>query len=66
MTVTLNGRAQPVEPGLTVDLLLARLSVDARTVLVEHNAEVLPRTKWAGTPLADGDRIELFRVSAGG
>jgi thiamine biosynthesis protein ThiS len=33
---------------------------------VEHNGLALHRHEWPKRPLAEGDRIELIRVVAGG
>lgn len=64
--VWLNGEARAVVSGTTLGQLVAALGLEPKTLLVECNGEVLPREVWGRTGVADGDRIELFRVSAGG
>ena len=46
--------------------LLAALSLDARKVAVERNLEIVPRSLFARTALADGDRIEIVHFIGGG
>jgi sulfur carrier protein len=35
-------------------------------VLVEHNGDALRREEWPGRSLAEGDRLEIIRIVAGG
>ncbi|MDI2035434.1 sulfur carrier protein ThiS [Paenarthrobacter nitroguajacolicus] len=35
-------------------------------VAVARNSEVVPRSQWAATPLADGDELELVTAVQGG
>ena len=63
--VEVNGRKQ--ETGAdTVAALIAELGFVPNTVLVEHNGTALRPDEWNTRPLADGDRIELLRLVAGG
>ncbi|MCC6355063.1 MAG: sulfur carrier protein ThiS [Verrucomicrobiae bacterium] len=64
--IRLNGEARGVAAGTSLASLVAQLGFDSRTLLVEYNGEPLPRDRWDVTALAQGDRVELFRVSAGG
>ena len=66
MTVVVNGEAVEVPAGATVDDLLRQLGLGGRWVIVERNAEPVPRRELATTALADGDRLELVRAVAGG
>ena len=50
----------------TVSALVESLGLPPQTVLVEHNLRALLRSEWESTPLGEGDRIEILRVSAGG
>jgi thiamine biosynthesis protein ThiS len=54
-------------PGIgTIGELLERLNLAAGLVLVEQNGQVVQRAQFALTSLAEGDRIEILRVVAGG
>jgi sulfur carrier protein len=43
-----------------------RAAPDGRGIAVAVNGEVVPRTAWAGTPLRDGDRVEVLSATQGG
>ena len=64
-TVHVNGRKQETAAG-NVAALIAELGFVPNTVLVEHNATALRPGEWSACPIADGDRIELLRLAAGG
>ena len=66
MNLTVNGEAR-VFPGLAdVSALVAALGLDGRKVAVERNLEIVPRSAYLRTPLADGDRIEIVHFIGGG
>jgi thiamine biosynthesis protein ThiS len=46
--------------------LVAELGRHPRTVAVEHNGDILPRDRYATTPLAPGDRLEIVHFVQGG
>jgi thiamine biosynthesis protein ThiS len=66
VTVTVNGRAQEVAPGETVETLLERLGVPAPYALVERNGEPVERARYGETALEDGDTLVVARPVAGG
>ena len=66
VTVTVNGRAQPVAPGETVESLLESLGLGAKYALVERNGEPVERERYGDTALADGDALIVARPVAGG
>ena len=66
MTVTVNGREQPVAPGETVESLLEGLGLGAKYALVERNGEPVERERYGDTALADGDTLVVGRPVAGG
>ena len=66
MTLTINGEPRAfTKLGLLSDLV-SDLGLDARKVAVERNLEIVPRSAYAATPLADGDRIEIVHFIGGG
>ena len=65
MKLFLNG--VPTETSVqTVEQLIQEKGLEPRTLLVEHNGAVAFRSDWPQTFLQEGDRVEFFRVSAGG
>jgi sulfur carrier protein len=66
MTLFLNGEARHF-PGLTtVAALVEALGLDRRKVAVERNLEIVPRSAYQVTSVADGDRIEIVHFIGGG
>jgi len=66
VTVTVNGRPLVLADGATLADLVSALDLDGRVAAAEHNGAPVPPSGYAGTALADGDRVELVRVMAGG
>ena len=66
MTLTLNGEPRAFSGLSDVAGLVAALGLDARKVAVERNLEIVPRSAYGKTVLADGDRIEIVHFIGGG
>lgn len=64
--VILNGEARPIDVGQTIADLLGTLSLDPRTVAVERNLEIVPRSEYATCVLAAGDKLEVVTFVGGG
>ena len=66
MNLTVNGETRAFEGVADVAGLVAALGLDGRKVAVERNLEIVPRSAYGRTPLADGDRIEIVHFIGGG
>ncbi|HEX3700491.1 MAG TPA: sulfur carrier protein ThiS [Phenylobacterium sp.] len=66
MKLTINGEPRAFEALADVAGLVAALGLDARKVAVERNLEIVPRSAYGRTALADGDRIEIVHFIGGG
>ena len=66
MIVFLNGEAAKCENGLTIADLIAQHRLPRETTLVEYNGVALRSRDWPDHKLAEGDRLEVLRVAAGG
>jgi sulfur carrier protein len=66
MKLLLNGEERDLAGVSNVADLVAFLGLDARKVAVEHNLEIVPRSIYAATGLAEGDRIEIVTFIGGG
>jgi sulfur carrier protein len=66
MKLLVNGEEKQISQARDVAALVAELGLPAPTVLIEHNGLALRRNEWAGRFLAEGDRIEILRIAAGG
>ena len=65
--LTVNGVEQRVATGTTLATLVEEvLELEPRTVAVERNGDIAPRTSWEATVLEDGDRLEVVRFVQGG
>ena len=63
--VKINGVEQDVA-GLTVAEYLAGTDYALGRVAVERNGEIVPKSKYSETVLADGDSIEVVSFVGGG
>jgi sulfur carrier protein len=66
LTLMLNGESRELGAPLTVAGLLASLGLDTRKVAVERNEEIVPRSAYAQTWLAEGDWLEIVHFIGGG
>ena len=66
MRISLNGETSDSRGAQTVGDLVRHYALPPETVLIEHNGVALHRREWQETALAEGDRIEIIRVVAGG
>ena len=66
ISVILNGAPPSAPPRSGLAALIQSLGLSAQGVLVEHNGTALLRDEWPSVRLADGDRLEILRVVAGG
>ncbi|HET6265551.1 MAG TPA: sulfur carrier protein ThiS [Usitatibacter sp.] len=64
--ITLNGAPREFPAPLTFDQLLDELALAGRRLAVERNGEIVPRSRFPETRLADGDRIEVVVAVGGG
>ncbi|MFF0826239.1 sulfur carrier protein ThiS [Brevibacillus sp. NPDC003359] len=67
MIVQLNGKkVELAEEITTVRALLTSYSLQEKIVVVERNGEIIDRSTYEQTPIADGDRIEIVHFVGGG
>jgi sulfur carrier protein len=66
MKLTVNGDVRERIQARNVSELVAELGLPAPATLVEHNGEALRRSEWEERKLAEGDRLEIIRIVAGG
>ncbi|MGN7147912.1 sulfur carrier protein ThiS [Arthrobacter sp. SAFR-179] len=78
MNITLNGNPHTVADGASITTLVSQVTgrpladngqaTDGEKlgVAVAHNAQVVPRSQWFATALAEGDDIELVTAVQGG
>ncbi|MFJ6079530.1 sulfur carrier protein ThiS [Pseudarthrobacter sp. NPDC092419] len=78
MNIILNGSLRAVPDGASIAALVSHITgrplaadgqaADGRKlgVAVAQNAQVVPRSQWSATALAEGDDVELVTAVQGG
>lgn len=64
--IVVNGEEREATAGSAVADLLDSLGLPRGKVAVELNREIVPRSRFAQQPLAEGDRIEIVHFVGGG
>jgi sulfur carrier protein len=65
--VTVNGVAREMPVGrASLAELIRDMQLEGKKIAVEKNGEIVPRSRYAETRLADGDRLEIVRAVGGG
>jgi len=64
--LSVNGEVRRIEPGVNLERLLEALALAGKRVAVEKNGEIVPRSRYADTRLADGDALEIVVAVGGG
>jgi sulfur carrier protein len=65
MQVTVNGEQREVSAS-RVDALLSELEYEGTHFAIALNYDVVPKSRWAETPLKAGDEIEIITPRQGG
>jgi sulfur carrier protein len=65
MRVTVNGEVREIS-SVSVDALLGELEYEGTHFAIALNFDVLPRSRWAQTPIKNGDEIEIITPRQGG
>lgn len=66
MNLFLNGETANAPDSVTVAAFLESLGLPEKGVAVERNREIVPKSMYATTRLAEGDRIEIVQFVGGG
>ena len=66
MRIVVNGRVQELDGAVSLAQLLDTLAVEPRRVAVELNRQLVPRSRYAATHLADRDELEIVTLVGGG
>lgn len=64
--LSINGETRRFDGVPDVARLIERLALGGRKVAVEMNGEIVPRSRYAQTPLTDGDALEIVVAVGGG
>ena len=64
--LSVNGVATDIDGARTIADLVVRLGLSGKRIAVEKNGEVIPRSRYALTPIEGGDRLEIVGAVGGG
>jgi sulfur carrier protein len=64
--VRVNGRDVPLPAARTVAALVEHLGLAGKRIAVERNGEIVPKSRYAQTPITPGDRLEIVGAVGGG
>jgi sulfur carrier protein len=64
--ISVNGEPKAVAAPLDVAALVDELALAGKKIAVERNGEIVPRSRFKDTQLADGDRLEIVVAVGGG
>lgn len=67
MQLTINGKPRSFEAdSFSVAHLVQNLELTAKRLAIELNGEIVPRSQFENTKLADGDQLEIVGAVGGG
>ena len=67
MQLTINGKSRSFDAvSLSVALLVQQLELVGKRLAIELNGEIVPRSQFEVTLLADGDKLEIVGAVGGG
>jgi sulfur carrier protein len=64
--VIANGEKVPASIPCTIEQFLKAQKLLPRSVVVEHNGQAVAPSEFGQRPLAEGDRVEIIKIVAGG
>ncbi len=65
-TITLNGQPRTLPSVATVADVISSLGLSGKRIAVERNGAIVPRSRYAETPVLEGDKLELVAAVGGG
>ena len=66
VNITLNGKEQRIQNGLTVSDLLLKWKVRPELITVEVNETILQKLDYEATKIKEGDNVEFVFYMGGG
>ncbi|KPC50855.1 sulfur carrier protein ThiS [Amantichitinum ursilacus] len=66
LTLSINGQPRQFVAPLTVADLVQQLDLLGKRVAIERNGDIVPRSTFAATALAEGDQLEIVVAVGGG
>jgi len=64
--VVVNGTVRSVESAATVADLVASLGLAGKRIAIERNGAIVPKSRYADTPVLPDDHLEIVAAVGGG
>lgn len=64
--LTINGAPRQFDAPLDVARLVEQLDLAGKRIALERNGEIVPRSQFTSTSLANGDKLEIVVAVGGG
>ena len=65
-SLIVNGASADIDDAQTVADVVSRMGLAGKKIAVEKNGEIVPRSRYATTTIARGDRLEIVGAVGGG
>jgi len=66
MHVIVNGTARSIDTPATLAEVVRALGLEGKRIAVERNGAIVPKSRYASTTIAAGDRLEIVAAVGGG
>ena len=66
MDVVVNGTVKNVEAVASLAELVAALGLAGKRIAIERNGTIVPKSRYADTPVTSDDRLEIVAAVGGG
>jgi sulfur carrier protein len=66
IALIINGEPRSFAAPLNVTQLIGGLELEGKRIALERNGEIVPRSHFTQTELADGDQLEIVVAVGGG
>jgi sulfur carrier protein len=66
MKIKINGKQEAVDNAACLSELISSKGLCAEKIVVEYNANILPKEKWGEVTLCENDIIEIISFVGGG
>ena len=66
MNVVVNGETRTIDATGSLSELVQALGLAGKRIAIECNGEIVPKSRYADTRVAPGDRLEIVAAVGGG
>ena len=66
INIIINGEPRSFEQPLAFPQLIDELGLAGKRIAIERNGEIVPRSQFATSSVADGDQLEIVVAVGGG